>query len=181
MQYLKYGSHFKQNYTYKEEDYAPENYLLEKYSENMEYKEKLKKKSANDTVQGSAYMIGKPENDETITKMIFDGTIEEDNYVKSYWLATPRVFFEYDVAYVGPGAVYGGGAGNVIGALFYSYGYKVALEHAVRPVVSLKPEVTVEDIKVISGTEEEWTGNGVSRSPLESGYVEEGQIGVDGN
>ncbi len=102
-----YQSFFKQSYTYKNEDYAPENYLLKKYSGNSKYSS-LAKKSEGNSIQGSAYMIGKPENDETITKMIFDGTAEENNYVKSYWLASPRVGFNSGLAYFGPGAVIGG-------------------------------------------------------------------------
>ncbi len=142
----------------------------------MEYKEKLTKKNANYTVEGNAYIIGQPENNETITQLIFDGTVAEDNYVKAYWLASPGVNFASSYAYSGPGAVFDGDAGSGHGALFRSDGYWVAFGFAVRPVVSLKSEVTVGDIKVISGTEEEWTGNGPSMSPLESGYVEEGQI-----
>ncbi len=50
-----------------------------------------------------------------------------------------------------------------------------------RSVISLKSKVTVKDIKVINGIEEEWTGNGPIMSALESGYVEEGKIGEEGN
>ena len=110
--------------------------------------------------------------------MIFNGTTKEDNYAKAYWLASPGESYGSNVAYFGPGAVRDGVAGSGF-ALFVSNGFWSAREFAVRPVVSLKSEVTAEDIKVISGTEEEWSGNGPSISPLESGYVEEGRIGAD--
>ncbi len=147
----------------------------------MKYKERLTKKNANDEVQGNAYMVGQPENAETITKIIFDGTTAEDNYVKSYWLASPGVSFGSGYAKFGPGSVGGGFAGvGFFDDVFNSLGAWYVREFAVRPVVFLKSEVTVEDIKVISGTEEEWTGDGPSMSglPLESGFVEEGRITV---
>ncbi len=110
--------------------------------------------------------------------MIFDGTTEEKNYVKSYWLASPGVFFNSGNAYFGAGTVYDGRAFNGDGYLFHTDGYWDVCELTVRPVISLKSGVTVEDIKEISGTEEEWTYEKPKVStPLESGNIQEGQIG----
>ena len=109
--------------------------------------------------------------------MIFDDTTEEKNYVTSYWLDSPGVTLDSEGrAYFGPGAVYEGFAYKGYCHLFVSNGALDAREFAVRPVVSLKSEVTVEDIKVISGTEEEWAGEGPRVISFERGNIKEGKI-----
>ena len=146
----------------------------------MEYKEKLTKKSANDEVKGSAYEIGKTEDNKIITEMIFSGTTKEDNYAKAYWLASPGVYIEPEKGYFCSGAVYDGCALRGYYGLFYPDGYWFARKLAVRPIVSIKSEVTVNDMKVISKTEETWTGEGTNLSTsLESGKIQEGQVTVE--
>ncbi len=142
----------------------------------MEYKEKLTKKNANDEVQGSAYQIGKPENNETITKMIFDDTTEEKNYVKAYWLASPGVTIDAGGARFGLGTVHKGVAISGELSLLFSHSHWCTYEYAVRPIVSLRHEITLEDIKIISGTEKEWTGEGPKMSSFECGNIKEGRI-----
>lgn len=95
---------------------------------------------------------------------------------KSYWLASSGVFVGTavsDYCNFGPGAVRGGTAGTGTG-LFSSLGSSHAGWLAVRPVVYLQSEVTVDDLSISSiGSEEEWTTT-LSDSPTER--VEYGQI-----
>lgn len=98
---------------------------------------------------------------ESIYEMLFAGTEDYDN--KPYWLASPG--FGVDpgyLAYFGPGAA---GVGYVFcggGGLFYSYGVEFFGGLGVRPVVSLKSGVNVDQIKVISGNRDEvdWPDHG---------------------
>ena len=108
--------------------------------------------------------------------MIFEGTTAEDNYIKSYWLASPGIYFYSWGTAFGPGAVINGRAHCGQFILFHSKGYWAIRERAVRPIVSLKSDITVDDIKVIDETEEEWTGAGPSSSEAGDKYVKQGQI-----
>ena len=97
--------------------------------------------------------------------------------MKSYWLASPSIAVDSGNAYFGPGSVYEGYAGSGYIILFDSRGVWNIRELAIRPIVSLKSEVTIDNIKVISGSEEEWTGKKPSISPsLEEGNTQEGKI-----
>ena len=150
------GNFFKQSYVYKEGDYAPENYLLDKYPENGKYSSKLTKKKVTDEVPGTAYGIEKPADEEIITKMIFDGTTEEENYLKSYWLASPGVGTISNLAAsFGIGGVSANEASNGASVAFLSTGLFMSTQLAVRPVVSLSSNVTVKKIKKINGIEVE--------------------------
>ncbi len=142
----------------------------------MKYKEKLTQKSVNYEIKGTGYTIGKPEDNEIITQIIFDGTTAEKNSVKAYWLPSRGVCIGSEYANFGPGAVGRGSAGTG-GTLFGSYGMWNVHEFAVRPVVSLKSEVTVKNIEKCDGEEKEWIGEGPKTLSLESGNIEEGQIG----
>ena len=96
--------------------------------------------------------------DETVFDMLFAGTTGSSNYAKSYWLASPGVYALSDDAYFGPGVGGDGLAGSGVG-LFYSDGYWYAGGFAVRPVVVLKSNITVDQVKEIEDQEEDpWTG-----------------------
>lgn len=77
-----------------------------------------------------------------------DTTISEDND-KSYWLTSFGVGFNSRGACFGPGTVYGGLAGDG-GYIFYSDGYWIAGECAVRPIVSLKSYITKNEIQKVN-------------------------------
>ena len=98
--------------------------------------------------------------DERVYDMLFKDTTEDGNYAKSYWLASPGVKAVSSYAYFGPGAVYDGGAGSGY-SLFNSGDDWNASGFAVRPVVVLKSNITVEQIQVIEDqTEETWNTTG---------------------
>ena len=93
--------------------------------------------------------------------MLFAGTTDEDNYAKSYWLASPGVSASSNYAYVGPGVVGGGAAASGYGDLFGSDGCWYADGFAVRPVVVLKSNIKVDQIhKIEDPVEEQWSTEG---------------------
>lgn len=167
---LPYQGFFGQTYTYKSGDYAPENYMG------------TGTKRVGDVVEGSAYMLPITESsvvaqDSKLYEVLFKGTTEAEGYSKAYWLASPGVYFYGSFAGFGPGAVHYGIACTGSG-MFYSDGYFFEFWMAVRPVISLKSDITVEDVKVITGSEEEWTTtlpNSYSAQSLTKGQVLEAQ------
>ena len=107
----------KNQYPYKSTDYAPENYVIDKYSDGS-YTRKTAGSVANilsatrGTVDQSAYMImatdqNVVEQGSRIYNILFNGTTAEP-YSKSYWLASPGVYVDSDLgrAYFGPGYVF---------------------------------------------------------------------------
>lgn len=145
------------SYTYTAEDYTPEGAAT------------LTHATAGTKVNGDAYMIrydydGYQELgldiDRRTYDMLFKDTTEEEGYSKSYWLASPGVVAYSGNAYFGPGAVRGGIAFSGNG-LFISDGNWRAFGCAVRPVVVLKSNVTVDQVKVVSDkTEATWSTSG---------------------
>lgn len=156
------------SYTYTAEDYTPEGAAT------------LTHATAGTKADADAYMImydyeGYQEIGLDIDKrtydMLFAGTTDSENYAKSYWLASPGVFAYSDYAGFGPGAVSGGGAGSGYNVLFNSYGRWRADGFAVRPVVVLKSDVTVDQVKVVlDKTEATWNTEG--GNSYGSGYID---------
>ena len=172
-----YQGFFGQTYTYRLGDYAPENYLKEKYPSKYT---SLVAKKANDTVDGTAFMFSyeDPSVVDPSSKLydiLFKGTTSSENNAKSYWLASSGVFLDgSSYCSFGPGAVFGGCADTGSG-LFYSDGDSSERWLAVRPVVYLRSDVTVKDLTITeSGTEETWTTsvpNSYSGENLEYGQI----------
>lgn len=99
--------------------------------------------------------------DETVYDLLFKDTTGDANYAKSYWLASPGVFAGSSYANFGPGVVGYDSANSGYGYLFGSNGVWGAGGCAVRPVVVLKSNITVEQIQVIEAqTEETWQASG---------------------
>ena len=172
-----YQGFFGQSYTYKVGDYAPENYLKEKYPSKYT---SLVAKKANDTVDGTAFMFSyeDPSVVDPSSKLydiLFKGTTSSENNAKSYWLASSGVCVGgSSYCYFGPGAVYDGFAGTGC-VVFLSDGDSGECWLAVRPVVYLRSDVTVKDLTITeSGTEETWTTsvpNSYSGENLEYGQI----------
>lgn len=173
-----YQGFFGQSYTYKTNDYAPENYLKAKYPSKYSF---LTNKKSRDSVDGTAFMYMYTDSSivdqsSKLYDVLFKGT-EIGSNGKSYWLASSGVYVggsHYCV--FGPGAVIEGNAGTGYG-LFYSYGDSVAGWLAVRPVVYLQSGVTVDDLSISSsGSEEIWTTtlpSSYSGQDLEYGQITE--------
>ena len=112
--------------------------------------------------------------------MLFKGTTMEEKCSKAYWLASPGVYAD-PVYYAGfgPGAVYGGYVVRGV-SMFYSDGRWSANGMAVRPVVSLKSNITENQIKKSENqnqAEENWTYD--NTDPLvDDGWLEgeEGKV-----
>ena len=172
-----YQGFFGQTYTYRLGDYAPENYLKEKYPSKYT---SLVAKKANDTVDGTAFMFSyeDPSVVDPSSKLydiLFKGTTSSENNAKSYWLASSGVYLDgSSICHFGPGAVYVGIAGTGCD-LFLSGGFSCESWLAVRPVVYLRSDVTVKDLTITeSGTEETWTTsvpNSYSGENLEYGQI----------
>ena len=111
--------------------------------------------------------------------MLFSGTTSDANYAKSYWLASSGVRAYSSNADFGPGRVDDGFvySGDY---LFNSDGNWFADGLAVRPVVYLNSEITVEDLHVIDGQEDNWSAysNG---DAVASGNSSNGEAGNPGN
>ena len=151
----KYGPY---NYeTTGRNHYTPENWLNGKTATTVE-----------GTVDGYSFFIGEEEGmlqmENTRAKsMLFDNI--ELGKGRAYWLASRGVFPDpgNDYANFGPGGVYEGegmtNAGIGIG-MFYSYGYENDIGLAVRPVVSLKSEITKNEIsRIPDKVEDNWNYN----------------------
>ena len=153
-----YQGFFGQSYTYIVGDYAPENYLKEKYPSKYQ---SLTAKKANDTVDGTAFMFSYEDPrvidpSSKLYEILFKGTTEGENYAKSYWLASSGVYVDGS-SFFGPGAVNGGFAGTGC-VVIDSGGSSDAKWLAVRPVVYLRSDVTVKDLTITeSGIEQDWT------------------------
>lgn len=129
-----------QTYTYTASDYTPESYIDGK-----------KNATAGEPVTATGYyyditsMAGTAIGNTTLGSLLFDKTTSDGNYAKAYWLASPGVLAYSSIAGFGPGGVddYAGtGDGD-----FFSYGSWRADRYAVRPVVSLKSDVTTAQVK----------------------------------
>ena len=175
-------------YLYKSDDYAPENYVIEQYKDTR-YTRKTVGSVANilsdtsEEIDQSAYMIMAPdpnvvEPGSTIYNILFNGTTAEP-YSKSYWLASPGVGVDSDdgIARFSPGNVYGGGATAGGYGLFISYGGRRAFSFAVRPVVSLKSEIKGSEIeRDVASTSDIWDGKAPDLSGEDLGRADAGQV-----
>lgn len=173
-----YQGFFGQSYTYKTNDYAPENYLKAKYPSKYS---SLTNKKSGESVDGTAFMYMYTDSSivdqsSKLYDVLFKGT-EIGSNGKSYWLASSGVYVDgSNYCGFGPGAVSGGVAGPGFG-LFDSDGDSYARWLAVRPVVYLQSGVTVDDLSISSsGSEEIWTDtlpNSYSSQVLEYGQITE--------
>ena len=159
-------------YTYKSSDYTPESYIDGK-----------KNATAGETVTSTGYhyditsMTGTKIGNTTLGSLLFDKTTDDDNYAKAYWLASPGVLVNSSYASFGPGGV-GDLAGPGYG--FHSYGGWGAYRFAVRPVVSLKSDVTTAQVKKLANqTEDDWSDYAAQWST--SGDASNGEAGNHGN
>ena len=164
-----------QTYTYTASDYTPESYIDGK-----------KNATAGETVTATGYnyditsMTGTKIGNTTLGSLLFDKTTSDGNYAKAYWLASPGVYVISSFAYFGPGRV-----GDYAGTGFYafnSFGDWCANRYAVRPVVSLKSDVTTAQVKKLANqsiTEDAWSGYSAQWSA--NGSASNGEAGNHGN
>ena len=158
-------------YTYKASDYTPESYINNKTNATAG--------KQTDPATAYSYQWGNLTIDGTLKNMLFSGTTSDANYAKSYWLASSGVGADSSFAGFGPGGVHNGRVDSG-GGLFYSDGDWYADGLAVRPVVYLNSEITVEDLHVIDGQEDNWSAysNG---DAVASGNSSNGEAGNPGN
>lgn len=147
-------------YTYKTGDYTPQGYV----------NNKTKATEGTKTSPATAYMYewSGLKIDAILQNMLFDKTTKADKNAKSYWLASPSVGADSNGAFFDPGSVVNGKV-QVAGTLFFSYGAWCANCYAVRPIVYLNSNITIEDLYTINGQEEDWSAYNNS-IPLIQGY-----------
>ena len=105
------------------------------------------------TVNGSAYgyLYTDTKINDRVKNMLFDQT---DTYKKSYWLASPGVNFESSDTCWNLGNVYNGGVACGYYTLCDSNGFEDGYELAVRPIVSLKSEISENQLHKIEDQQE---------------------------
>ena len=135
-------------YTYTASDYTPESYIDNKNHATAGEK--------TDPATAYYYQWGNLTIGDTLKTILFSGTTRDANNAKSYWLASSGVGANSSSADFGPGGVSDGFVGSA-GDLFGSGGVWGAVGLAVRSVVYLNSEVTVEDLHVIDGQEDNWS------------------------
>ena len=163
------GTTNKTSYTYQEGDYSPKSYI-EKTTET---------KGESISADYYAYAWANLAISDTLKTILFSGTTEDANFAKSYWLASSGVDADSSNARFGPGGVDGGDVYSD-GGLFGSGGRWGALGLAVRPVVYLNSEVTVEDLHVIDGQEDNWSTYNNSNPQVARGDASNGLAGNHG-
>lgn len=157
-------------YTYKNSDYS-----IESYINNKTHSLEGQKVNSN----AYYYLYGGLSIDNTLKEILFNGTSKDDKYSKSYWLACRGTNIENGAlnAKYGVGAVsYGGVYNNT--EEFTTDGTWKAIGFAVRPVVYVNAGVTVDDLKVITSTEESWSGYDNSTPIIATGDASNGEAGT---
>ncbi len=156
--------------------YTADNYTPESYIDNKSHATAGEK---TDPATAYAYQWGNLTIGDTLKTILFSGTTRDANYAKSYWLASSGVIADSSNADFGPGCVYVGYVDSD-GGLFYSNGGWYAYGLAVRPVVYLNSEVTVEDLHIIDGQEDNWSAysNGDAVANGDSSNGEAGNHGT---
>ena len=135
-------------YTYKSRDYTPESYINNKTNATEGTK--------TNPATAYYYQWGNLTIDDALKTMLFSGTTRDEDNAKSYWLASPAGSAYSGRAGFGPGSVANDGV-NAGSGLFGSNGGWFAGSFGVRPVVYLNSEITVEDLHVINGQEDDWS------------------------
>ena len=158
-------------YPYKETDYTPESYINSKANATAG--------TQTDPATAYYYQWGNLTINDTLKTILFNGTTSDANFAKSYWLASPAVNADSDYASFGPGVVSYGGVYSA-DDLFDSDGNWNADGLAVRPVVYLESNITVEDLHKIDGQEEDWSAYSNSDPAVAHGNSSNGEAGNHG-
>ena len=155
--------------------YTADNYTPESYIDNKSHATAGEK---TDPATAYAYQWGNLTIGDTLKTILFSGTTRDANYAKAYWLASSGVNANSSYAGFGPGGV---DDGDVYSGddLFDSGGDWFADGLAVRPVVYLNSEVTVEDLHIIDGQEDNWSAYS-NRDAVANGDSSNGEAGNHG-
>ena len=157
-------------YPYTADDYTPESYIDNKNHATAGEK--------TDPATAYAYQWGNLTIGDTLKTMLFSGTTSDANDAKSYWLASSGVDARSIFAFFGPSRVFNGFVYSFT-YLFRSNGKWNAYGLAVRPVVYLNSEITVEDLHVIDGQEDNWSAYS-NNGAVASGSSSNGEAGNSG-
>lgn len=162
--------------TYTSLEYTPESYINGK-----------SKATAGQTVTATGYyyditsMAGTVIGNTTLGNLLFDKTTSSDNNAKAYYLASPGVLATSYDAFFGPGFV-GNSAAGTGAACFRSDGDWYAYRYGVRPIITLKSNITMAEVKKLDNqnvTEDTWSGYSTSWNA--NGSASNGEAGNHGN
>lgn len=148
-----YLGYFGASYEYKRGEYAPENYVRDVYPENEKY-QMLTPKKVGDTLQGTAfqYML--------TSDMIEQGEVLCDLLSGWCWLSSTGIHDRgYGIEFC-PSAIISENSGIAIAKgdlgdnpVFDNDGLWVLWQLGVRPIITLKSNVTIYDIELTTKTE----------------------------
>ena len=162
---------FGKQYIYETGSYSPEKYMNDKYETNY---------TVGTTADGNNYIYpyniaGTSTENPILYNLLFAETEESSNWIKSYWLASTGVYASPNIANFGPGRVVSGNVYSSNG-LFMANGYWYALRYALRPIVSLRSDVSLSEVggKGTAGTDI-W-----SSASVEPGAVTSGNFSSEG-
>ena len=158
-------------YTYKSSDYTPESYINNKTNATEGTK--------TEPATAYYYQWGNLTIDDALKTMLFSGTTSDANFAKAYWLASPAVIADSGLARFGPGDVYDGGVGAGFD-WFHSNGVWFANGFGVRPIVYLNANITIEDLHVIDGQEDDWSAYSNNYN-VANGNATNGEAGNQGS
>ena len=155
-------------YTYKASDYTPESYI----------NNKSKATKGTETTPATAYWY-KWKNltiDNALEEILFSGTTSDEKFAKSYWLNSPSIYVDDNCGYFGPGDIYN----NILRSyrfLFYSDGTWRAHGFAVRPVIYIDSDITVETLHIVNGKDDDWTTYDNTNFIITKGDYSNGEAG----
>ena len=157
---------YGKSYTLTGADYSPYNYLNDKNKDLYPETANFKRNQEGNVVNGDGYVyqfdgVLTRTGNEVLYDMLFNeaGGTGATSMNKAYWLASSGVGAYSYGAYFGTGAVVEGAVYSGSG-LFSSVGAVGECFLGVRPVVSLKSEVSLDDLTFSStGSEPAWEGS----------------------
>lgn len=137
---------------YSENDYSAISYINQK-------KRAIDNNEQSEKSTGYSYWINNYKNknigNTTIGNLLFNQTDFNSKFAKSYWIATTGVQADRNIGFC-IGQVYFESV-NTGNTVFYSNGNWYVYGLGVYPVISLKPDVTEDDLQIINETDEDWT------------------------
>ena len=159
-----YGGVFKKEDINHENNFTDSSYIGKKYQLNnkdqipetalgLKEVSEIPQEYYNDGIKGTAYAYNYRNSNLEITNEMYSVFFKDAGQTKHYWLASEGITVGSFLAYWGIGEVFD--AVDISGNLFYTDGDTGGTGNGVRPIVSIKSNITVEQLQKITGTEDE--------------------------
>lgn len=157
-------------YTYTTNDYTPDGYINNKTKATG---------TGSVTTNLYCYEWGNLSANDTLKTLLFSGTTDSDYNTKAYWLASNAIGVFNSSTNFGPGFVSSGNV-NAGAGLYKANGDWFLSYYAVRPIIYIKTNATIEDLHVVDASEDDWKGYGIGMILDGSGNADNGEAGKDG-